>query len=79
MSSFFSSSGGGGSGSVVIPELYADSANPAPQSAWVLKTTEPPGGMPIGMLLALTYTGSGSTYQFSYRTLENSTVRTEMI
>lgn len=78
MSSDYSSGSGGGSSVVNIPELSADPVTPVPQSAWVLKTTEPPGGMPIGLLLALTYTGVGTLYQFSYRTLENVTVRVEM-
>ena len=65
---------GGGS----IPELSSDPVSPSAQQAWVLKSGGlVGGGDPIGLLLALTYPGAGSitTYQFSYRTLENTTIR----
>ena len=75
MSSFYTNSGGGGAGSVSIPEVYADPISPAPESAWVLATAGIPGGVPIGLLLSLTYTGPIESYQFSYKTLEGSIVR----
>lgn len=77
---------GGGSlidrvGGGVIPELAADPASPNPQQAWVLKTAGAAGsggGLPYGLLLALTYPGVGGgapTYQFSYETLEGTIKR----
>ncbi len=62
------------SGSVSIPELSSDPVSPAAQSAWVLKTSLI--GTPIGLLLALTH--STILYQFSYRTLESTTIRVVM-
>ena len=67
-----------------IPELVADPSTPGAQSAWVLKNQGAAGGnagFPIGLLLALTYSGSGgsaTTYQLSYETLENTIIRTAM-
>lgn len=78
MSSVFSSSGDG-SGSVTIPELYADPISPAPQSAWVLHTPSDVGGEPIGLLLALTYTIGAGTYVFSYKTIEGLIVRANLV
>jgi hypothetical protein len=75
MSSFYSSSGGGGSGSVNIPELYADPVSPIPESAWILATAGMPGGAPIGLLLSLTYAGPIESYQLSYKTLEGPIIR----
>lgn len=80
---------GGGSlidrvGGGVIPELTSDPASPNAQQAWVLKTggsVGSGGGLPYGLLLALTYPGVGGgapTYQFSYRTIENTTIRVSM-
>lgn len=60
-----------------IPEYASDPLSPAVNSAWVLKTVIP-DGTPIGLLLALTYT-SEITYQFSYRTSEGTTVRTQLV
>lgn len=62
-----------------IPQLSADPASPATQTAWILKTGvgAAGGGKPIGLLLSLTTTGAGAslTYRFSYRTLEGTTKR----
>lgn len=62
-----------------IPQLDADPASPKAEDAWVLKTSTGGGaeGEPIGLLLALTYSGSAdaSTYTLSYRTKESTTVR----
>jgi len=74
--------GGGGGGTtlndVKIPQLDTDPINPAPESAWVLKS----GGQlvrPRGLLLALTYSvGTPTTYELSFRTKENTTVRTPL-
>jgi hypothetical protein len=68
-----------------IPQYDADPVAPATQSAWVLKS----GGVVVtgggvlqyfhGLSFAVTTTGSAGggalTYQFSYRTLENTTKR----
>ncbi len=74
--------GSGGSGTT-IPEYATDPVSPAANSAWVLKTVA--GGIsigsPIGLLLALTYavtSGGSTTYQFSYRTTEATTIRTTL-
>lgn len=67
-------------GPVIIPELSVDPVSPTPESAWVLRTGGTTAGVPIGLLLALTYsTTVAPTYQFSYRTLENTTVRTTLV
>lgn len=64
-----------------IPQLNTDPASPNAEDAWVKRTgsgSSIPDGTPIGLLLALTYTGnSGSsfTYAFAYRTKEGTTVR----
>lgn len=68
-------SGGSGSGAT-IPELATDPVSPVPESAWVLRTTISSPGTPIGLLLALTQSIAVYTYQFSYRTLEGTTIRT---
>ena len=74
-------------GSSSIPELTSDPSSPAVQSAWVLKSGGGGGtiaaGTPLGLLLALTYAldssgGGPATYQFSYRTIENTTIRVSM-
>jgi len=67
-----------GTGNTTIPQYDADPASPTGQMAWVLKSGGGGGtGTPIGLLLALTVGAAGSTptYQFSYRTLESTTVR----
>ena len=58
---------GGGS----IPQVSTDPVSPAAEDAWVLKSG---GASPIGLLLALT-TGVPTSYRFSYRTNEGTTVR----
>jgi hypothetical protein len=78
--------GHGGSGTAFsIPELTTDPTTPAAQSAWVLKSGGGggiPDGTPIGLFpFTLTYTGAGgtpATYQFSYQTLEGTTIRTTL-
>lgn len=66
-----------------IPQYSSDPVAPATQSAWVLKSG---GGITgggtlqwfYGLSLAVVNTGSSGgslTYQFSYRTLENTTKR----
>jgi hypothetical protein len=76
--------GSGGSGSSSIKELTSDPVSPSFEQAWVLRNGTGggiPDGTPIGMLLALTYTGnSGSpfTYQFSYYTKEGTTIRVDL-
>jgi hypothetical protein len=71
---------GGGGGVTTIPEYYTDPVSPVAEQAWVLATGSGAiaDGTPMGLLLALTYTGnggSGFTYQFSYRTIEGTTKR----
>lgn len=66
-----------------IPQLSTDPSSPNAEDAWVLKQGQAaiPDGTPIGLLLALTYTGnqaSAVSYQFSYRTQEGTTVRTTL-
>lgn len=70
--------GGSGTNPVFIPELSSDPVSPTAQTAWVLATPDGIGGTPRGLLLALTYSGI-ETYQLSYRTLENTTVRVTLI
>ena len=74
-----------GSGVVSIPEYTTDPSSPLINSAWILKTAVGggiPDGTPMGMLLALTYTGNsaggGTTYQLSYMTAEGTTIRTSL-
>ena len=58
-----------------IPEYDTDPATPVSQNAWVLRTHTPgTGGSPIGLLLPLTTPGA-FTFQLSYRTVNNTTVR----
>ncbi len=72
-------SGGGGGSS--IPQ-YEDS-DPSPlvaESAWVKHTTTSGGGTPIGLLLALTYAGSGTEkWELSYYTTQGSIKRIELV
>ena len=74
------SSTGGGSGIVTIPEFTSDPVSPSPNETWVLYTSGGNAGQPIGLLLALTYAGSGgsSSYQLSYETTEGTIVRTPL-
>lgn len=64
-----------------IPELSSDPASPKAEDVWVLRSgsgASIPDGTPIGLLLALTYTGNSGvsfTYQLSYRTKAGTTVR----
>lgn len=57
-----------------IPQYSSDPATPKPEEAWVLRSIGGGGGSPVGLLLALTSAGSGSTYAFKYRTKEGTTV-----
>lgn len=74
--------GSGGSGTAVIPELTSDPIFPTPEEAWVLKT----GGIVSGKMqtsvgpysLLLGKSSTPVTYQFSYRTLESTTIRTTL-
>lgn len=61
----------------IIPQLDADPTNPKAQDAWILKTGGSSGveGSPIGLLLPLTYVSASTTYEFSYRTKEGTTIR----
>lgn len=72
----------GGGGAATITELDADPGSPTSQQAWVLHSTAGgiADGIPIGMLLALTYTGNSgsSSYQLSYQTIEGAIVRTAL-
>lgn len=66
-----------------IPEITADPVSPSPGDAWVLASAFNGimDGTPIGMLLALTYTGdqgAPTTFQFSYRTSEGTTKRVSL-
>lgn len=64
----------GGSGT--IPEVLIDPSSPTPGQVWVLATQISQSGTPIGLLLSLTYSNNLFSYQLSYRTSENTTVRT---
>jgi hypothetical protein len=61
--------GGGG-----LPQLNADPATPAPESAWVRANMVTQAGSPIGLLLGLTQAASTYTYELRYRTQQNITV-----
>lgn len=69
-----------------IKQYDADPSNPKKESAWVLRTAGAGGtteGMPMGLLMALTYAvtsagGGPTTYQFSYRTKEGTTIRASL-
>ena len=62
---------------------YDIDPSPKAENAWVLRTAGAGGsteGMPMGLLMALTYAttsggGGPTTYQFSYRTKEATTLR----
>lgn len=67
-----------GGGDFAIPQLNADPVAPDPESAWVRRTGGLGGGevkFLFGGGNAITTPGAGSTYEFSYRTLQNTTVR----
>lgn len=66
-----------------ILELNSDPVSPASGEAWILRTGAGSiaDGVPIGLLLALTYTGctgSSSSYQFSYKTASGTVVRANL-
>ena len=69
-----------------IKQYDSDPASPKAEIPWVLRTAGASGstkGMPMGLLLALTYAttsagGGATTYQFSYRTKQNTTLRTTL-
>lgn len=64
----------------VVPELTADPASPAPESAWVLKTVGMSGGGEIKAFLGLGFpvtsvgVGGPDTYELRYRTTEGTTI-----
>lgn len=76
----FPANSGGGGGLATIPELTSDPSSPSAEEVWVLRSGSlSGGGSPIGLLLALTYSGTGSyTYQLSYYTNEGTTIRTTL-
>ena len=66
-----------------IPELTSDPLSPKAEDAWVLNSTAGAGGnvgQSIGLLLSLTYPGSGgiALYQFSYKNKDGSIRRTTL-
>lgn len=67
-----------------IKQVSTDPSSPKAETAWVLRSGSGgaiPDGTPIGLLLALTYkdnAGVAFTYQFSYRTKEGTTLRTDL-
>ena len=69
----------------LIPQLSADPVAPAAQTAWVLRTVAPgAGGGKINCFLGLGFpyltvgVGGVNTYQFSYRTIEGTTLRANL-
>lgn len=64
---------GGGS---TPQEVTTDPVSPTAGDIWVLHSASVTGGSPIGLLLSLTQTQVASQYLLSYRTTENTTVRT---
>jgi hypothetical protein len=74
-----------GGGSSSIPELTSDPASPGVNEAWVLRSGS--GGTGGGVLQAITglgfpylspNTGGSFTYEFSYRTIAGTTVRSTL-
>lgn len=66
-----------GGGTFAIPQLDADPVAPTPEDAWVLRTGMGGGGevkFLFGGGTPITSSGA-SMYEFSYRTLQNTTVR----
>lgn len=65
-----------GAGSPTIPQLNADPALPSPESAWVRKSGVGGGELKFLFGGGTPITSVGTPfYEFSYRTLENTTVR----
>jgi hypothetical protein len=84
--------GGGGGGSATdsggIPEYTTDPISPEAETAWMLRT---PGAASTGGGIVKAFIGGGfpvssvatgggtpDTYQLSYRTLENTTIRVSL-
>ena len=61
----------------VIPQVSGDPSSPSPEDAWIKKTGGG-GGEAYGILLTLTQPGSAVSYELSYRTLENTTIRVSL-
>lgn len=74
-----------------IKQYTTDPTNPKAETAWVLRQGTGGGivqlstkGVPMGLLLALTYattestTGVAFTYKFSYRDKEGTTIRSTL-
>ena len=62
-----------------IPEYTTDPVSPAVEDAWVLHTVPTGAGVPIGLLLALTYSGTGTEkWEFSYKTSTGGIKRVEI-
>lgn len=70
-----------GNPAFTIPEYdNADKPSPVAGDIWIKHTTPTGGGSPIGLLLALTYSGSGiEKYELSVHTLASTTKRVELI
>jgi hypothetical protein len=67
-------------GGISVSEVTTDPASPSAGDVWVLRTdpaSDGTAGVPRGLLLTLTYAGAGgaSTYQLSFRTEADTTVR----
>lgn len=69
----------GSSGPATIQELYSDPVSPSQQDTWVLAIEFATAGEAMGVM-GLTYSGdlAGFTYKLSYRTIEGTTVRTDL-
>jgi len=63
-----------------IPEYTTDPTSPSKGDTWVLKvTSEMEAGEGMGLLLALTYTGSVSNFTLKYRTTNNTTAYVQLL
>lgn len=76
------SSSSSGSATAGIPQYDNDPVSPNPEDAWMLKTSGGGSGggavkaiMGGGFIASTPNTGGSTTYQLSYRTLENTTIR----
>lgn len=76
------SSSSSGSATAGIPQYDTDPVSPNPEDAWMLKTSGGGAGggaivaiMGGGFMASTPNTGGSTTYQLSYRTLENTTIR----